>query len=132
MNLLEVLENFLVEKRRSNDISNTFFHLGNTYSYWGTIVYSILVNVSRNCDIRIVDISNIELMRQSTLSSLIYEIPECVLVDEATKSKIKRLIRDELAKYHGIKTVDEFNKKYRVDIVNRQIFICDKMKANEN
>ena len=96
---------------------------GNRYTYIGGSVYSIIQNVTKNNDMLYCDVANVELLRQSSNCFCLYAIPHSVQLKEGDVQSIKRQLSEELMKINNITSVDDFNKRFRIDIVNRQIMV---------
>ena len=123
MSLTNVLNKFVEEKKRENDLKSVSFRVTNTYTYIGASIFIIIKNVTRNADIQYSDVANEQLLRQSSEKSYLFEIPTFITIREENLVAIKRLLKDELVRIYQVQSNADFNKKFKLDIVNNQIIL---------
>lgn len=123
MGLVAVLQRFVDEKKRENDLKSVRFRFINTYTYIGASIFIIIKNVTRNADIQYSDVANEQLLSQSSEKSYLFEIPTFIAIREENLVAIKRLLKDELIRIYQVQSNADFNKKFKIDILNNQIIL---------
>lgn len=121
--IMETVNSLIEEKKRENDLKNFGISVANKYGYIGTSVYLIIQDVTRNTEIQLVDVANEELLKLSTNANFIYVVPTYVELKAENVQAIKRRVKQTLSEIFSITSNEAFNRKFKVDLVNRQILI---------
>lgn len=123
MGFANVFGSFFNANKEDSVVGTSKVIYSNKYTYIGGGVYSIIQSVTKNNDILYADVVNKELMDQGSNCLCLYSIPHSIQLKEGDLQSIKRQLRYELMNVNGITSIDDFNKRFKIDIVNRQIMV---------
>ena len=123
MGFADVFGSFFNANKEDSVVGANRVAYANKYTYIGGSVYSIIQNVTKNNDILYADVVNKELLEQGSNCLCLYEIPHSIQLKEGDLQSIKRQLREELMTLYNITSLDDFNKRISIKIVNRQILV---------